>query len=293
MHYPLTKLIDTFQSIRQNKKVQITLGVMPGVFCFIFTSAFLIDTLNIYGTLAINNKYTQEAIEQEVLYDVVGVDDKVNQIKTPKNLVITPRSDDYVCGILLEPYGYKYVAEEGSLNTSKIDFLEVDLDNDTYQVVGSEISETLPETSFLAYISLEDGDFYVNTENQRILLEDSINFKETEDKKVILQTNFTVPKQEDSSQIYFVNCLEDDYTHYNGIDNIYVRNINMDFVKNFIMGTNIIFFGLIVVLYIAALIYANLHYHLEYFMSKPVITVNIAGMTALVIGLFVAVFLLS
>lgn len=293
MHYHLTKLIDTFQSIRQNKKVQITLGVMPGVFCFIFTSAFLIDTLNIYGTLAINNKYTQEAIEQEVLYDVVGVDDKVNQIKTPKNLVITPRRDDYVCGIVLEPYGYKYVAEEGSLNTSKIDFLEVDLDNDTYQVVGSEISETLPETSFLAYISLEDGDFYVNTENQRVLLEDSINFKETEDKKVILQTNFTVPKQEDSSQIYFVNCLEDDYTHYNGIDNIYVRNVNMDFVKNFIMGTNIIFFGLIVVLYVAALIYANLHYHLEYFMSKPVITVNIAGMAALVIGLFVAVFLLS
>ena len=291
-HSHLIKISNFFDKIRKNKHIQIILGVIPGLFCFLFTSAFLIDTFNVFGTLSINSKYVAEAQEHSMFYDVESYNSILNIIKTDSSFNVKPDAEGFICNIERDGLGYLLHNDVQKCFIPSSLLVSYDDAEDLYYINGGEHGILEPRNEILAKVYYQDEKFYTNDGYEIKEIEDVLNFEVNKDGTIEVKPLFYEPV-EGTDNLYFVNCLDDENLHYDGIESIYVRNVTKDFLKNFLVGTHILIFVLIVILYVAALFYANKQFHLEYFASKPVITVNIVGMSAMIIGLLLAVILLS
>ena len=291
MPYLLTKTKLFFDKIRKNKHIQIILGVLPGLFCFLFTSAFLVDTLNAFGTISINSTYVAEAQENNMFFDVDSYNSTLNLIKSKDTFTVTPDREGFVCNVEVSGLGFSLHNDLQRAFISELIFVDYDATEDLYYINGGEEGIIEPRSEILCKVYYQDEKFVTNDGYQIKEIEGPINFKANEDGTVDVIPAYYEPVPE-SSTLYFVNCLDDTDLHYDGIENIYVRNVTNDFLKNFLVGSHILIFVLIIILYVCALIYANKQYHIEYFTSKPVIVVNIVGMSALILGVLLAVILL-
>ena len=293
MLYHWIKLGNLLEKARQNKHIQMVIALVPGLFCFVFTSAFLIDLFNTFGVLAVNNNYAESTIESHMLFDVEGKNNIINIIKA-KEIDVTPQEDGLVCSIRVIPNGYEYIVGEERIDISKVDFIKHDTETDLYYINGNEEGVVEPSHSRICNVYLKDDVFYTDDGIKEIPLEEDNNtvFSLKNESTVHIIPSFVAPLPS-TEEMYFVNCLEDTDLHYDGLTQAYVRNVSKDFLKNFLVGTHVLIFGSIVILYVIALLYANQHYHFEYFSSKPVIAVNVVGLLALIIGLLLAVILLG
>jgi len=254
----------------------------------------MVDLLNTFGVLAVNNNYVETAIESKMLYNVESKNSIINIVKANEEIDITPQEDGFVCAIRVVPNGYEYIIGETRIDISNVDFIKHDTETDLYYINGNEEGVVEPSHSRICNVYLKNESFYTDDGIKELPLNEDTNivFSLKDKSTVHISPSFIVPTP-DTKEMYFVNCLDDTNLHYDGLNQTYVRNVNRDFLKNFLMGTNVLIFGSIVVLYIIAIVYANTHYHFEYFSSKSVIVVNIAGLIALIIGLLLAVILLG
>lgn len=266
---------------------------MPGLFCFIYTFAFLLDTLNAFGTIALNNVSAEEAKTEYALYEVEKQMDGMNLIKAGHPFDIVPLEDGLVCEILVDSRGYHLHAQGHDTITPKLDFIEYDTEQDLYFINGAEEGKVEPSDKVLCKVYYKDEQFYINDGDKDSKLDITLNFKYDAKNNVVTVNPYYTIAEETTNTTYFVSNLDKDMLYYDSIEGIYVRNVGKDFLKNFLIGTNVLLFSLIVILYVTALIYANKHFKIEYFASKPVIAVNIVGMTALILGLLLAIILLS
>lgn len=289
--YHLTKITRFFDKIRKNKYIQIILGILPGLFCFLFTSAFLIDTINVFGVMSINSKFVAESQTHNMFLDVDSYNTILNMVKSPNTFTVTPDKNGFVCNIEVDGLGYSFHNGTDKAWIPEVVFVKFDTTEDLYYINGSKDGFVEPQTAILCKIYYREGKFYTKDGFNEKEIEDTLNFIVNEDGTIEVKPMFYEPIITKDS-VYFVNCLDDEKLHYDGIRNMYVRNVTKDFLKDFLVGTNILVFSLIVILYVSALIYANKQYHLEYFTSKSVIVVNVAGMIALLLGLLLAVILL-
>ena len=214
----------------------------------------------------------------------------LNIVKGDRTFTVTPDEEGFVCKIEREGLGYAFTNLD-KVYIPEVMFIKYNNTEDLYYINGSEEGIIEPLNSVICSVYYKDNKFYTYDGKEEKEIEDTLNFTVNEDGTVEIKPMYYAPKEE-SNNIYFVNCLEDDNLHYDGIESIYVRNVTRDFLKNFLIGTHVLIFMLIVILYICALIYANKQYHIEYFTSKPVIFTNIVGITALVLGIIVAIILL-
>ena len=97
------KINDIFDKFRKNKYLQLILGLLPCLFCFIYTSAFLVDTLNTYGVLSINNDVIKESIRKDALMDVVKEKDGYKIFSN--DTIELEKKDGFICDVLYE-FGY-------------------------------------------------------------------------------------------------------------------------------------------------------------------------------------------
>ena len=101
MLYPwMLKLNNIFDKLRENKRIQIVLGLLPCLFCFIYTTAFLIDTFNTYGVLSINDNIVKYSLRKDAIMNVVK-EDNIYKVFSDDTLEID-KKDGFVCNIHYE-----------------------------------------------------------------------------------------------------------------------------------------------------------------------------------------------
>ena len=263
------------------------------MFCFIYTTAFLVDTLNTYGVLSINNNIIKDSLRKKAIMDVVDFDTDTYKISSKQ--VDIDKKDGLVCNINFE-VGYDSVYYIFNTYNKNIiinydcNFITFDEENNVF-IVDNTIEIPVDEDSrFICDIILENDIFYISTKEQRKPLENNINFI-IEDNKISINNSFLVDKSTINDK-YFTTNLPDTLLHYDGLNHMYIQNIGNDFLKNFLIGTNSILFFCLVFMYILALVYWGKHnIELSYFVSKPVVISNVVGLIALGLGILISIIL--
>lgn len=290
----VSKLCGVFDKLRQNKHIQLILGLLPCLFCFIYTSAFLVDTLNTYGVLSINNDIITESSHKKAILSVSDYDKDTYLIQSNKTIQLS--NPEKICTIKYElGYDcvyYAFVLENMNyLVNYNCNFIEYDKESDTF-VIDNNIKVKPNNTDrILCDIIFDNDSFYIKTNTQKEKLNNTLNF-ELIDNKVILNDKFLLDKKTyNDSNKFFTTMLDDNELHYDGLNHMYIQNVGDNFLRNFLLGTNCILFLCLLSMYVVALIYWGKHYKLSYFVCKPVVVSNIVSLIALIISLIIAIIL--
>lgn len=282
--------------LKQNIAFQLFVGLVPCVFCFIYSSAFLVDTLNTYSTLVINDKVVLEGKQKGVILETKEVDNTY-QIYSNKTLTLTDTDNGLVCNLNFEEYNdtvfYTFETDYlGFLTLFLCDFVEYNTETNNFTVLDTYTVEKT-DSKHIGKILYYDNNFYINLGDNDILLENPINFNLV-DNKIIVNNIFTVDKDIKNNEVYFTTKLDKDNVFFDGLNYKFIQNINHNFFLDFIKETNCIFVFSLFCFYIVLMCIINNYIDtVELKYSKPIACANIVGLCTLSLVVLFAFILFS